>query len=219
MSLTGNWSYPTAIKFGAGRIQELAAACAQAGIKKPLLVTDKGLATLPVTQSTLDILEAAGLGRAMFSEVDPNPNEKNLEAGVAVYKAGGHDGVIAFGGGSGLDLGKMVAFMASLGEKPFRARQLLKWIHGRGVDDFAAMTDIGKALRTRLSECAQITPPQVVSEHGAADGVRKWLMRMPGGSLVETVLPWPLPWPSRRARGQRSRRRQRKQTRQQSCCR
>ena len=112
MSLTGNWSYPTAIKFGAGRIQELAAACAQAGIKKPLLVTDKGLAALPVTQSTLDILEAAGLGRAMFSEVDPNPNEKNLEAGVAAYKAGGHDGVIAFGGGSGLDLGKMVAFMA-----------------------------------------------------------------------------------------------------------
>ena len=112
MSLTGNWSYPTAIKFGAGRIKELAGACAAAGIKRPLLVTDKGLADLPVTQSTLDILEAAGLGRAMFSEVDPNPNEKNLDAGVAAYKAGGHDGVIAFGGGSGLDLGKMVAFMA-----------------------------------------------------------------------------------------------------------
>ncbi|NIZ12543.1 iron-containing alcohol dehydrogenase [Phaeobacter sp. HF9A] len=112
MSLIGNWSYPTAIKFGAGRIKELAEACAQAGISKPLLVTDKGLASLPVTQSTLDIMEAAGLGRAMFSEVDPNPNEKNLEAGVEAYKAGGHDGVIAFGGGSGLDLGKMVAFMA-----------------------------------------------------------------------------------------------------------
>ncbi|MEX0301274.1 MAG: iron-containing alcohol dehydrogenase [Leisingera sp.] len=112
MSLVGNWSYPTAIKFGAGRIKELADACASAGIKRPLLVTDKGLADLPVTQGTLDILEAAGLGRAMFSEVDPNPNEKNLDAGVAAYKAGGHDGVIAFGGGSGLDLGKMVAFMA-----------------------------------------------------------------------------------------------------------
>ncbi|WP_405109847.1 iron-containing alcohol dehydrogenase [Phaeobacter sp. BS52] len=111
MTLVGNWSYPTAIKFGAGRIKELAEACAAAGMKKPLLVTDKGLADLPVTQSTLDILETAGLGRAMFSEVDPNPNEKNLEAGVAAYKAGDHDGVIAFGGGSGLDLGKMVAFM------------------------------------------------------------------------------------------------------------
>ncbi|MBU2998751.1 iron-containing alcohol dehydrogenase [Roseovarius nubinhibens] len=112
MTLTGNWSYPTAMKFGPGRIKELPEACAQAGIKKPLLVTDKGLASLPVTAQALDILEAAGLGRAMFSEVDPNPNEKNLDAGVAAYKAGGHDGVIAFGGGSGLDLGKMVAFMA-----------------------------------------------------------------------------------------------------------
>jgi len=112
MSLTGNWSYPTVMKFGAGRIAELPAACAQAGIKRPLLVTDKGLADLPVTQATLDIMDAAGLGRAMFSQVDPNPNEVNLDAGVAAYKAGGHDGVIAFGGGSGLDLGKMVAFMA-----------------------------------------------------------------------------------------------------------
>ncbi len=111
MSLVGNWSYPTAIKFGAGRIKELPAACAAAGMKKPLLVTDKGLADLPITSATLDIMEAAGLGRGLFSDVDPNPNEKNLDAGVAAYKAGGHDGVIAFGGGSGLDLGKMVAFM------------------------------------------------------------------------------------------------------------
>lgn len=112
MSLTGNWSYPTAIKFGAGRISELPGACAQAGITRPLLVTDRGLADLPITAATLDVLETAGLGRALFAEVDPNPNEKNLEAGVKAYNDGGHDGVIAFGGGSGLDLGKMVAFMA-----------------------------------------------------------------------------------------------------------
>ncbi len=112
MSITGNWSYPTTIKFGAGRIAELPEACAQAGIKRPLLVTDRGLASLPITGATLDLLDAAGLGRAMFSDVDPNPNEANMEAGVAAYKAGNHDGVVAFGGGSGLDLGKMVAFMA-----------------------------------------------------------------------------------------------------------
>jgi alcohol dehydrogenase class IV len=112
MTLRANWSYPTAIRFGAGRIAELAEACAAAGIKNPLLVTDKGLASLPITASTLDLMEAAGLGRGMFADVDPNPTEINLDAGVAAYKAGGHDGVIAFGGGSGLDLGKAVAFMA-----------------------------------------------------------------------------------------------------------
>ena len=113
MTLTANWSYPTAIRFGAGRIAELPEACAAAGITKPLLVTDRGLAGLPITAGALDILEAAGLGRALFSDVDPNPSDVNLAEGIAAFKQGGHDGVVAFGGGSGLDLGKMVAFMAN----------------------------------------------------------------------------------------------------------
>lgn len=112
MTPTANWSYPTAIRFGAGRISELPQACQAAGIKRPLVVTDRGLAQMPIIQKTLDILEADGLGRSLFADVDPNPNEKNLVAGVAAFKAGNHDGVIAFGGGSGLDLGKIVAFMA-----------------------------------------------------------------------------------------------------------
>jgi alcohol dehydrogenase class IV len=108
---TANWSYPTAVKFGPGRISELADHCKAVGIRKPLLVTDKALASLPITARALDILEAAGLGRAVFSEVDPNPNEMNMEAGLKVYRAGGHDGVVCFGGGSALDLGKMIALM------------------------------------------------------------------------------------------------------------
>jgi len=112
MTLNANWSYPTAIRFGAGRISEIADACFVAGIKKPLLVTDRGLAEMEITQKTLNLLDDAGLGRAIFADVDPNPNEKNAAAGVAAYKAGNHDGVVAFGGGSGLDLGKVVAFLA-----------------------------------------------------------------------------------------------------------
>ncbi len=112
MNLTNNWSYPTAMRFGAGRIAEIADACAAAGMGRPLLVTDKGLASLDITTYTLDLMEAAGLGRALFSEVDANPTEKNLDAGIIAFRSGGHDGVIAFGGGSALDLGKMIAFQA-----------------------------------------------------------------------------------------------------------
>ena len=112
MTLNANWSYPTAIRFGAGRISEIADACFFSGIKNPLLITDRGLAGMEITQKTLDLLDEAGLGRAIFADVDPNPNEKNAAAGVAAYKAGNHDGVVAFGGGSGLDLGKVVAFLA-----------------------------------------------------------------------------------------------------------
>ena len=111
MTMTANWSYPTAIRFGAGRIGEIADACAATGMKKPLLVTDKMLASLPITMATLDLMEAGGLSRGLFSKVDPNPTEENVNAGIAAYRAGGHDGVIAFGGGSGLDLGKVIAFM------------------------------------------------------------------------------------------------------------
>ncbi len=112
MPPTATWSYPTAIRFGAGRIAELADACRDAGITRPLLVTDRGLADMPITATARDLLEAAGLGRAIFAEVDPNPTDRNVEAGLAVFRSGGFDGVVAFGGGSGLDLGKTLAFMA-----------------------------------------------------------------------------------------------------------
>ena len=110
--MNANWSFPNAIRFGAGRIRELAGACSASGISRPLLVTDRGLKELPVTALALDILDDAGLGRELFADVDPNPSELNLDAGLAAFRNGGYDGVVAFGGGSGIDLGKMIAFMA-----------------------------------------------------------------------------------------------------------
>ncbi|MEL7466202.1 MAG: iron-containing alcohol dehydrogenase [Pseudomonadota bacterium] len=112
MTPTATWSFPTAIRFGAGRIGELAEACAAAGIARPLLVTDRGLADAPITARALDVLEAADMGRALFADIDPNPKGAHVDAGVEAFRAGGHDGVVAFGGGSGLDAAKMVAFMA-----------------------------------------------------------------------------------------------------------
>ncbi len=87
----------------------------------------------------------------------------------------------------GLDQKALQAWVTGLGEKPFRARQLMKWIYHRLENDFAAMTDISKAFRARLSALACVQPPEVLLEKDSADGTRKWVMAMPGGNAIETV--------------------------------
>ncbi|WP_026363114.1 iron-containing alcohol dehydrogenase [Methylopila sp. M107] len=108
---TASWNYPTRVLFGPGRIAELGSACETAGIRRPLLVTDARLRDADITARALDVLTRAGLEVALFSDVKGNPTNANVEAGVEAYRAHGADGVVAFGGGSGLDVGKLVALM------------------------------------------------------------------------------------------------------------
>lgn len=88
----------------------------------------------------------------------------------------------------GLTREQMEAFFDELGEKRFRAQQLMKWIHHQGVRDFDLMTNLGKALRQKLAECAEVRPPEIAEQHDSVDGTRKWAIRVEGGSLVEAVL-------------------------------
>jgi len=88
----------------------------------------------------------------------------------------------------GLTLSQMEAFFESLGEKKFRAQQVLKWMHHHGETDIAAMTNLGKVLREKLQQVAEVRPPEIVSQHDSTDGTRKWAIRVEGGGLVESVL-------------------------------
>jgi len=107
-----NWNYPTSVRVGAGRRNELADVCSALNMKRPLIVTDPGLAKLSMVEDLQSLVNDAGLAVGLFSEIKPNPTGENVEAGVQAYLSGKHDGVIALGGGSGLDAGKAIALMA-----------------------------------------------------------------------------------------------------------
>jgi len=111
MNLSGHWNYPTPITFGVGSIEKIAATCKTVGIRAPLLVTDRGLATMEITNRTLNLLQAGGVEAQLFSAVDSNPSDVNVADGLEVYRSGGFDGVIGFGGGSALDIAKVIALM------------------------------------------------------------------------------------------------------------
>ena len=131
--LTGNWNYPTNVRFGAGRIGELAKCCKNLGMSRPLLVTDPGLADRDMVVDAKTANIDAGLPTQVFSDIKANPVGKNISDGLRAFHEGGHDGVIAFGGGSAMDAGKTIAFMA--GQK-------------RGLWDFEDIGDNWKRAET-----------------------------------------------------------------------
>jgi alcohol dehydrogenase class IV len=123
----GNWPTPTSIRFGVGRIAELPDACRSLNMRRPLLVTDSGLAALAIVRDTIVANECAGLPTGLFSGVRSNPNGSNVDGGVAAYRASGHDGIIAMGGGSALDAGKTIALMVG------QSRPLWDFVWGKPV--------------------------------------------------------------------------------------
>ncbi len=110
--MNANWNYPTAMRVGAGRLSELSDACRETGMEAPLLITDAGLSGLPMVENAIVGCREAGLRCELFSKIKPNPTGQNVKDGVQAYLEGQHDGVIAFGGGSGIDAAKSVALMA-----------------------------------------------------------------------------------------------------------
>ena len=108
-----NWNYPTTVWFGEGRIKDLHVACKNLEITKPLFVTDKDLAKTDLVKNIISDSSLKNFSINVFSNIKGNPVGSNVDEGVKVFKKGNHDGVIAFGGGSGLDVGKAIAFMSA----------------------------------------------------------------------------------------------------------
>ncbi len=161
MELRGNWNYPTLIRFGAGRIRELPEHCRSLGMQRPLLVTDSGLAALPMIIAAVQSCEAAGLSCVVYSNVQGNPLADNVMYGVATYQAGGHDGVIAFGGGSALDVGKAVALMAGQTRPLFDFEDREDWYLRVNVAGMAPVIAVPTTAGTgsEVGRAAVITDP------------------------------------------------------------
>jgi alcohol dehydrogenase len=161
MELRANWSFPTSVRFGAGRLAELPEATKAVGIQRPLFVTDPTLAQLPMSQAAVAALTSAGLPAKVFSQIQPNPIDTNINLGVAAFKAGGHDGVVAFGGGSALDSGKLIAFMAGQTRPIWDFEDIGDWWKRANADAIAPVV----AVPTTAGTGSEVGRAAVVTNH------------------------------------------------------
>jgi alcohol dehydrogenase class IV len=181
MNLKGNWNYPTLIRFGAGRIRELPDACRTLGMQRPLIVTDPGLAKLPMIANAVQVLGAAGLTAAVFSDMQANPVEANVTKGVAAFRGGSHDGVIAFGGGSALDVGKAIALMSGQSRPIFDFEDREDWFTRVDVKGMAPVV----AVPTTAGTGSEVGRASVITD--IADHTKKIIFhpRMMPGVVIE----------------------------------
>jgi len=181
MNLKGNWNYPTLIRFGAGRIRELADACRTLGMQRPLIVTDPGLAKLPMIGNALSVLAEGGLKGAVFSDIQANPVEANVTQGVAAFRSGSHDGVVAFGGGSALDVGKSIALMSGQTRPIFDFEDREDWFTRVDVKGMAPVV----AVPTTAGTGSEVGRASVITD--IADHTKKIIFhpRMMPGIVIE----------------------------------
>jgi alcohol dehydrogenase class IV len=190
IELNGNWNYPTAIRFGAGRIGELPDACRELGMRAPLLVTDPGLAGLPMIDNAVKACCDDGLGCKLFADVQGNPVEANVSAGVAAYRTGDHDGVIAFGGGSALDVGKAVALMVGQTRPLWDFEDREDWYTRVDVDGMAPVV----AVPTTSGTGSEVGRASVITD--ARDHTKKIIFHprmLPGIVIADPALTIGLP--------------------------
>ncbi len=188
--LRGNWSYPTAIRFGAGRIAELPETCRSVGIAAPLLVTDPGLAESEIVAAALSAVRGAAMPIGVFSELRPNPVGGDVDAGLTAFRDGGHDGVIAFGGGSAIDVGKAIALMVGQSRPIWDFEDREDWYTRV---DVAGMRPV-VAVPTTAGTGAEVGRVSVVTDEG--ERTKKLIFHpnmMPGAVLADPALTVGLP--------------------------
>ena len=188
--LRGNWNYPTPIRFGAGRVDELPDACLELAMHRPLVVTDPGLAELPMLARVSELLKAAGLPSEVFCEVQGNPVESNVKAGVEAFRDGGHDGVVAVGGGSALDAAKAVALMVGQHRPLFDFEDRDDWFTRVDVDGMAPVV----ALPTTSGTGSEVGRASVITDE--RDHTKKIIFHphmLPGRVILDPELTIGLP--------------------------
>jgi alcohol dehydrogenase class IV len=159
----GNWNFPTTVKFGWGRIAELPQMCRELGISRPLIVTDPGLAALPMVAEARSINANAGLPTVVFSKMKANPVGQNVTDGVDFYKENGCDGVVSYGGGSALDVGKAVALMVGQDRPLFDFEDREDWFTRIKADGIAPHLAVPTTSGTgsEVGRCSVITDESV----------------------------------------------------------
>ena len=180
-----NWTYPTSIRFGAGRVAELPKACRRLGMERPLLVTDPALAEMAMVREA-----RAATGAGLFSSIHPNPTGADIEAGLAACRAGNHDGVIAFGGGSPLDVGKVVAFMSGQSRPLWDFEDKEDWWRRADPDGIAPIV----AVPTTAGTGSEVGRAGVILDE--AEGVKKIIFHpdmLPGIVILDPELTLGLP--------------------------